>query len=578
MKSAIKHVAFSIAFCLAIPALLAQTENSKIVSLPEATEKLKKHTPEEDEEFVSSSRPAKSVELRRASNLIAAEHYEEAISDFAKFHDKWNVPTVFKNGVYSEWGFACEKLGRLDEALSNYKIAGDKCNQAEVLIKQGKYGEAKTIADGAILDCKVMEAKYKEYEYEYKEWLRIRAAAEEGLKDYKAAVADLTDAAKRYFKYDGKKSQMCVKEVNQLIAQNDLGEALVLKTDSLPVEGSQKVLNLIDHLIHSDEPFKLSKINSITGSHLQIPNKDWTSNSEDDEVGTPFKKILYQSDIHNIKDPQILEADIESSKCSLPKSRLLPLIPADAEKTAAIDHWNGSDCSPGTLAWNLSKGCLQLTFGEEGSQLLYQITFLPLETKKSSEESEDDCWRRARSLDDKELEKKVELFSKLIQMDNRLVTYYLERSKALTKLKRYDEALKDAKTMVEIAGRPYLVEQSVVEEAMDKIDDAIEHQRAFIGDHKPGPETSEYFCRLGELYLKKKNFELALDAAQKAMIETDEKALAYFVKAKAEAGLNRNSDAKADSDTSIKLYFDQARIVLRDRVIDWQNTLPKEQE
>lgn len=216
-----------------LPALGAASKS--LVSIPEFRyEEIKKHKAADDEEVVYSSRPTRTLQLRRAQNLLAAGHYEEAINEYAKGADEWKVPMPFRTASDREWRLSCEKLGRYDEAIAHYKTAGAQELLAKLLLKLRRYAELKSIADAKIVDCLVMEKKFHGYDENFPEWLRVRAAAEAGLSDDKSAVHDLEEAAKKYFKDDSEKADQCIREANLLIVRSKLGPSLKIESHQLP--------------------------------------------------------------------------------------------------------------------------------------------------------------------------------------------------------------------------------------------------------------------------------------------------------------------------------------------------------
>jgi len=545
-----------------------------LVSIPEFRyEEIKKHKAADDEEVVYSSRPTRTLQLRRAQNLLAAGHYEEAINEYAKGADEWKVPMQFRTAIDQEWGLACEKVGRYDEAIGHYKSAGAQEALAKLLLELNRYAEVKSIADAQILDCLVLERKYHGYDENFPEWLRVRAVAEAGLADDKSAVRDLEEAAKKYFKNDLKKAELCIREANLLITRSKLGDALTLDTQQLPQTGKEHVIALIQFIVSSPEPFKLSRLNELTGGHLKVPGRTWPNYCEDEKPGIPFTRLQYHSEHDNYRIPEILEIDISTDKCCIPKREIDALVPLSVKKVRPISHWNESDETRFAEAFEIPTGNLKFYFGESGARILRKVTLKAPAPAKA--ETAEIYWKEARALSDDESSKKIALLSKSIALDDQIVEVFVERAHSFARMKRFQEALDDAKHAVSLGGRAYLNEQSIIEEEMGSIDAAIEHVRAFIGSHKPGPETAPYFTRLAELYCKRNQYASAFEASEKAIVDSRNTTRAMFIRAKAEAGLGRISEARRDGNVAAKQYFDQARIVLRDEVLDWLTTLPE---
>jgi tetratricopeptide (TPR) repeat protein len=571
-----KTTASIVARLAAISVALSSTGvalGAPIVSIPEFQyEEVKKHTAAEDEEFVSSAFLSPPLRLRRAKNLLAAGHYQEAIAEYSKGASEWKVPRNFHIQVEREWGIACEKLGMNEEALQHYKTAMSKELQAKLLLKLNRFREAKRIADEIIVVCASAEKRKHEYDSQFPEWLRLRAAAEEGLNLDTRAIADLKLAGQKYFKSNSEKADLCIREANELIARRKPHAPISLKPLQLPQEGKEKIIALVKFLVDSPTPFNLAKINALTGGHLKVPGPTWPYYCEDEHTQIPFVRLKYNSEQDNYLSPTILEIVISTDKCCVEKKEIDALIPTNEKKVQPICHWNDADETKYAEAYDLSTGNLKFYFGEGGARILRGITLTA--HKPLKEKSSRDYWKESLFLPDSENSKQLELLSKSIALDDRNITMYLARAKVYLKLKLFNEALVDTKHAVVLGGRPYLNEQSIVEEQMGDIDAAIEHLKMFIGNHAPGPETAKYFTRLADLYLQKKDYDATLVACKKAMIDSRETAPAMFMKAKAEKGLNRIGAARHDATIAMNDYFTQARIVRRDEVIEWLNSLP----
>jgi outer membrane protein assembly factor BamD (BamD/ComL family) len=145
-------------------------------------------------------------------------------------------------------------------------------------------------------------------------------------------------------------------------------------------------------------------------------------------------------------------------------------------------------------------------------------------------------------------------------------------------LARYDEALSDANRAIAIGGRAFLRERGAVEEASGNYQSAIRDFTECLRGHELGPETRELRLSLASVYLKDKQYERALQAADDSMVNTKNTTRSIFLRGKAEAGLGKLVAAKRDGNLAAQQYFDQARIVLRDEVLAWLKEIPAERE
>lgn len=544
-----------------------------LVSIPEFQyDELKKHTAADDEEPYSWCNPPRPLQLRRAKNLLAAGHYEEAIAEYSKGAPEWEVPMQYRTMIDQEWGIACEKLGRNEEALQHYKTAGSSIFLAKLLLKLEHFAEVKAIADLEILDCLASETKYPGSNHSFPEWLRLRAAAEENLNEDKKAISDLELAAKKYFTDNSVKAELCIREANLLIARSQGGTPLKTELLELPQEGMARVVGLVRYLASSPEPFKLSKVNEFTGSHLKVPGSIWPYYSDDTKPSIPFTRLEYRTDQDNYHVPELLEIYISINKCCATKNQIDKIVSVNSKELHTFGHFENSTQSPYAEAYNLPTGSLKLDFGESGARILKKITFKAPLPKKVAVEYK--SWNEANQKQQNEETTADSVLSHGNESDEHVIDQYVKRAQSCLRLKRFDEALADIKQAVLLGGRPYLNEQSIVEEQMGNLDAAIDHLKLFIGKHTPGPETAKYFTRLADLYLQQKNYEEAICACQKAMIDSRETAPAMFVKAKAEMGLHRLSEAQRDASAAAKEYFDKAEIVHRDEILDWLKNIP----
>ena len=541
---------------------------------PHEDDCLKPHkTPADDQEFPSGNRMPRTLQILRARNLLAAGHYEEAIADYKEGLPKWKVPSLFRRTAEHEFALACEKVGKIDDAIEHAKLAGSDELLARLYLKERRYTEAKAIADNNVLDNRILDFDYH-YAEDFGPWLQLRAKVECHLKQYENAVRDLKEAAQKYYEDDTDASITCMRAANILIERFKMGPPFKLEAGQLPAKGKEKVIELVKFLSASAKPLKIVELNRITGAQIKLPGKTWRNIHQEEKEIRPFDHLEYRSEDDNLEVPELLMLDIATDECCVPKAEIDSLLPSNGSKIPPISTWSESDESPYAEAWKLPTGRLFLRFGKGGARVLNYLEFNAL--KPDEKLTAEQLKRRAHYYWD-EKEKKVNTLTDAIKLDDQMIELYVDRANAYCDLERFNEALADAKRAVILGGRFYLDEQSMVEEKMGNLSDAIEHFKAFIGERTPGPETASLYTRLAELYVQNKQFRDALEASDKALIDSKEKSAALFVKAQAEAGLGNFESARADAKAAADDYFNKAEIVLRDRVLEWLKALPSTQ-
>ena len=535
---------------------------------------LKPHkSPADDQEFPSSNRVPRTLQILRARNLLAAGHYDEAIADYREGLPQWKVPYRFRQTAEHEFELACEKIGKIDDAIKHAKLAGSDELIARLYLKERRFAEAKAIADNNVLDNKIFDFD-NHYAEELGPWLQFRAAVKCHLGQYESAVGDLKEAAQKYYEGDTEAANTCVQAANVLIERFKMGPPFRLEAAQLPAKGKDKVIELVRFLSTSPKPLSISELNRITGARIKLPSTTWRNIHQEEKEIRPFDHLEYRSEDDNLEVPELLMVHIATDQCCVPKAEIDLLLPTNGSKIPPISTWSESDESPYAEAWKLPTGRLFLRFGKGGARVLNYLEFNAL--KPEEKVTAEQLKRRAQYYWD-EKEKKVSTLTDAIKLDDQMIELYVDRAIAYCDLGRFNEALIDAKRAVTLGGRFYLDEQSMVEEKMGDLSDAIEHYKAFIGERTPGPETASRYARLAELYVKTKQYRDALEASEKALIDSKEKSAALFVKAQAEAGIGNLESARADAKSAADDYFSKAQIVLRDRVLEWLKTLPLSQ-
>lgn len=538
------------------------------VPLPRFMEKdscLRKHTKPEDDRYIPVGlQLPMPLQLLRARNLLAAGHYEDALVDYKDGLPRWRVPLRYKAIAHREMAVAYEKVGRIDDAIAHAKLSGSSELLARLLLRKNSFAAAKAIADSRVSSSGACES-------ELAQWLQFRALVECYLGQNDCAVRDLKAAALKYFLDDTEAANVCIRAANLLIEQFKIGKPFKLDASQLPSEGRGKVIELVKFLSRSANPLSVAELNRITGARIRLPGRVWSNIFHSDNGISPFTRLEYRSEHGNLSSPQLITLLISTEKCCVPKAEIDLLFPADASKVLAVNFWNGLDESDHAETWKLPTGQLFMRFGRGGARVLSSIEFhaFKADDKPTIEELKD---RALGYWNDKE--KELSTLSEAIELGDQMVDLYVERARVYREMGRFQEALVDAKQAVSLGGRLYLDQQATVEEQMGNLDNAIEDLRSLIGDRAPGPETTTWFTRLAELYVKNKQYRLALDACKKALVNSDEKADAMFIKAQAEAGLGNLDTARADAMFAASDYFGKAKIVLRDRVLKWVETLP----
>lgn len=546
-----------------------------LFSLPQSGPFVKQErTPADDQQQLVGIRVAlMPLQILRAHNLSAAGHFEEALADFREGLPKWKVPIQIRRGAEIEFAIACQQVGKIDDAIEHAKLAGADEFLAELYLKERRFAEAKAVADKNVLYNRVCEFRNQKA-IELAPWLQRRAVVEYHLKQYDNAVRDFKEAAQRYSEEDAEGSNTCMRAANVLIARFKMGSPFKLEAAKLPAKGKEKVIELVKFLTTSAKPLDSAELSRITGAQIKLPSKPWRNIYQEEKEILPFIGLEYRSDDDDLKVPKLFMFNIATAECCVPKADIDSLRPSNCSKIPPISTWTESDESRYAEAWKLPTGRLFLQFAEGGYRVLEYLEFnAPAPDEKVTIEQ---LKRRANSYW-QENEKKANTLTDAINLDGQRIELYLDRANAYCDLRRFDKALADVKRAVELGGRFYLDEQSMVEEKMGDLGDAIEHFKVYIGEHTPGPETASRYTRLAELYLKNKQFRDALGASEKALIDSKCKGAALFVKAQAEAELGDLESARVDAKAAVDDHFNRAEIVLRDRVLEWLKTIPSSQ-
>lgn len=530
-------------------------------------------TLKDEQEGLSDNRLIRPIQLLRARNLLAAGHYEEAAKDYREGLAKWKVPAYYRHQTEHEFALACEKLGNLDVALKFAKASNSDSLLARLYLKEKRFDDALAIADNNILDQRIIDFENHNSQT-LSQWLQFRAVLKCNLKQYDDAVSDLKEAAIRYYKDDADSSNTCAHAANTLIERFKLGAPFKLSVANLPTHGKEKVLELVKFLSRSPVPFTISELNRITGADIKLGGEPWADIHQEKKDIHPFDRLEYRTETDNVKVPHLFMVHISIDQCCVPRDEIDSMFPSNAHRIPALSTWNSNDESPYAEAWKLPTGRLFLRFGEGGARVLNYVEFnapnpAHKDTANRLEERAEYGYRNDNA-------KKISTLTDAIKIDEHMIDLYVDRARAYCEQGQFAEALADAKRAVSLGGRFYLVEQSIVEEKMGNFHAAVEHQREYIGDRTPGPETATRYTRLAELYVKDKKYVDALDATEKALVDSKERGAALFVKAQAEAGIGDLVAARSDGKAASDYYFDNAEIMLRDRVLEWLKTIPSE--
>lgn len=525
------------------------------------------NTPEQDEERPSGSRLRLPLQLRRARNLLAAGHYKEAIADYTEGLPKWDVAQFFRQPAEYEFAIACERVGRIDDAIRHAKLSASNALIARLLLQEGRFEEAREIADNSVRDSRISYSKYHSAQ-ELGPWLQFRALVEYRLRRYESAVRDLKEAAVIYYRDDSEGAESCVRAANLLMERFKLGAPFELNASQLPAEGKDRVVELVNFFSTSKKPLSIAQLNRIVGARIKLPGETWRNVYQ--KVGdiNPFCSLEYRSDESKLQTGESVSLGIAVDQCCVPQSEVCSLLTANGGRILSAcefevpQYWEG---------WKLPSGQLLLRFGRGGARVLKDIRFVTFRPEK--ELSLDQLKMRALGCWNND-EKKVSILTKAIERDDKMVSLFVDRAIAYCAIGRFAEALVDARRAVTLGGRSYLDQLSLVEEKMGNLEGAIEHLKEFIGERIPGPETVELYTRLTGLYVKNKQYREALGACERALVSPKDIAGALFFRAQAEAGLGNFDKAHADAKAASDLYFSEAKIVLRDQVLKWSRTLP----
>lgn len=531
-------------------------------------------TPQEEHEGLSDNRLPRPIQILRARNLLAAGHYQEAIVDYAEGLPKWKVPSRFRRVAEQEFALAFEKTGNIDDAIKHARAAKFDSLLARLYLKKNRLNDAMAVADNNILDERIFDFENHNSQT-LTQWLQLRSVLRCHLKQYADAVADLKEAATRYYENDTEASNTCARAANNLIERFKLGAPFKLETSKLPSSGKERVLELVKYLSTSSVPFQISELNRITRAHIELGGGTWDNIHQEKADIRPFDGLEYRVESENLKKPDLFMLHIATDQCCVPKAEIDSLFPANGTRIQALSTWNSSDESPDAEAWKLPTGRLFLRFGKSGARVLTYLEFNAPEP--DDKVSAVQLRNRAEAYWDN-TEKKIQALTDAIKLDNKMIGLLIDRAHAYCEIGRFKEALIDAHRAVALGGRFYLEEQSIVEEKLGDFDAAIQHQQEYIGDRSPGPETTTRYTRLAELFVKDRKFQDALQSAAKALVDSKDRGAALFVKGQAEAGLGNFKEARADGKSAADYYFDNAEIIYRDRVLEWLKTIPPSEE
>lgn len=527
-----------------------------LVTMPEfETEKYERTARRTEEHIPGAFGPARNFHLYRAKNLLQAGHFAESLSDYKTGMSDWSAPNVHKAVIEREWGIACDKTGDIDGALEHYKAGGAQVELAKLYIRLKQYSDAKKIADLKIVDLREAETRNNHQSGDLPAWYRMRAAIEVQQHNAAAAIQDLQMAATIYRRSTTDASKLCDEEAHAVAAKYDL-KLSEFNPPPLPHRNAGRVKDLLKYLLTSEHSLSISKINSVTGSHLKLPGSMWPEISDEDSPAVPFQKIDYRVFTDKPSIPQKVEVTINTSHCSLPMTEVEQEFTINkcvaAEKLAVENKY--------TCYWKyiLPSGNLTLKYSPGGEHVLTKIEFISRREEPVSE--------IAGNANANEAVGSV--------VNSESPPALARKALSLAEQNMLPQALVLVKRAVRQGGRPFLLEQSTIEEKIGNLDDAADSLLKFIGNHNPGPETARYFTQLAGLYYSQKNYTASIDASDKAMINSRRTGDALAIKAKAELALNRVEDAKRDATAAVTQYFDEARIMRRDEILKWIETLP----
>ncbi len=545
MKARLTQLLFAIPAALVITCHCAVAEpGDTIVSLPQTEAmSIKKHTAEDDDKELTSI-IQQNFRLMRADNLVAAQHYDEAIPDFAAGAPECHF--LSQRQMQLKWGYACEKTGNIDEAIEHYKEAKEPMEIARLLIAQGKFAEAETVANAGAKEARDYGEKNKESYTQLREWLKFRAAARVGKQDIVGAIKDLEEAAVAYKRREPAMASRCIEEAKALAKQYKLPPVAALDSEQVKQEGAGNVYALINYLLTCGRPCDIKTINALTGSHFP-EKREWIV-QENSTPLVPFDQVEHRTTDGRSAEDDTLTVGLDIEKCCLTRDAVLKEL--KKTRTDRLTSELDVDKIYGTGAWQetytTASGKVVLEYESYETHFLQKIQFTSVSPSQQAA-----------------LAASKDSLSELVK------SISLEAGSG-----HYAEALTLAKSAVARGGRFYLNEQSKVEELLGQNDAAIRSLLEFLGGREPGPETVQYYNRLANLYIKSKNFSAAMDAIEKAMVGSQNTAGALFLRAQANAGLGKNDAAKIDAEAAIKQYFDKGQIVRRDEVIGWVKNHP----
>lgn len=524
----------------------------------------------QEKDYGDGTRPPFPLHLLRARNLLAAGHYEEALADYPLGVGSYEWPGRAARQIESGWAIAFEKVGKYDEAIEHAKKAEDDELLAKLRIRKGQYAEAKEIADKEIADLLSREQKEHFYQHMLPEWLRARAYTEYELGDFKNAIDDLENAARRYFKDNEESATLCGNEANAVLKQIGSNKRIQLYIRTLPDRDAIKVLALIKYLSTSPAPLSIPKLNQIMSAHIKLRRDSYHSNHAAEVDPLPFRSVDYRLEKNQSTGSHLLTTYI-AVDCDVPKSEIDRLRLLQATDAPPLSTFS-SGAQKNAEMWKLPRGTLLMSFGESGAQTLNYLEFVAANPKQVK--TVKTLLLEVDRLGSDFTARKIELLTEAINLDANVPSLYADRANLFCTKQQFSKALQDAKHAVSIGGKYYLPVQASVEDRMGAYHDAIASMETFLGNHMPGPETASTFIKLAEIQREIRDYMNALDSANKALSGSIDPADALFVKAKVEADLHQYLAAQSDATKAAEMYFEKAEILNRDNVVEWLTKLP----
>ena len=320
-----------------------------------------------------------SYDELRALALTHEGHLEESIPWYLKALDTKND---FSNRLELSCGQTYEALGNIPEALKHYEKGETYSTgpaRAALLVKQGRLNDALDVCSRGVSESRKGQVEYlsQDYDSEFCKWLQRRSAVEVSLNHYKAAAADLKEAALWFAQDNSEQLQQCIDEYEKIRRHLKVNDSLLIKASDLPTEDKKSVFNVLNLFATTSKPISVQTLNKLIGAKLKVPGGAFVEPHADQKqyVTPSLSQVDYENTRGYDADSASINLRIGTKRCALDHDLVESILPADKrQQSLTIDRYSGFPIQD-SESWSLPAGTLVLTFGHSGYRILKEIEF-----------------------------------------------------------------------------------------------------------------------------------------------------------------------------------------------------------